>query len=94
MSDLRETLARALCNADDFDANNRDNIKRYRSDAAAALSAINAAGYVVVPREPTEAMKEAGFRIFKTKEEAYDGHDYVEVAYRAMIEASQKDTEA
>lgn len=33
----------------------------YESDAAAALKAISDAGFAVVPREPTEAMIDAGY---------------------------------
>lgn len=51
--------------------------------AQAALAAIEANGLVVVPREPTEAMKEAAY-------DADDegGHFNAYVAYRAMLAAA------
>ena len=46
-------------------------------------AALLAAGYVVVPRKPTEAMVEAGLKA--DEDEWYFGN-----VYRAMIEAGQK----
>lgn len=56
----------------------------YKQDATAALAAIEAAGCVVVPREPTREMVQAGpFRGRQNTEESmYHG------IYRAMLAAS------
>lgn len=55
MTNIVETIARAL----EHNSQLRGWVS-YESDAAAALKAISDTGYVVVPREPTEAMLEAG----------------------------------
>jgi len=52
-----------------------------RNGAAAAFNALEAAGYVVAPKEPTDAMAEAGWN------EKWQPHDI----WRAMLTASQKD---
>lgn len=55
--------------------------------ATAILSALNAAGYVVVPREPTEAMREAARAAPLTRGIGYVGIGEI---YRAMIAAQEK----
>lgn len=50
----------------------------------AALSALDAAGYAVVPKEPTEAMLEAVDR-----DPAYGGNFAAAIDYRTMLSASQ-----
>lgn len=57
------------------------------ADADAILAALDAAGYVVVPKEPTEAMREA----FYEAEDATNG-GYVR-AYRAMLAAHADEME-
>lgn len=49
------------------------------------LAALEALGFTVVPKEPTEAMLEAGRQAFYGPCEPTTGH----AVYRAMIEASQ-----
>lgn len=62
MTDLREVIARALYDHDwrdpempDWDQN-PDAQEPYRDNASAALRAVADAGFVIVPREPTEVM--------------------------------------
>jgi hypothetical protein len=50
-------------------------------DAAVILSALSAAGYVIVPREATEEMLDAGGGALADEE--------IRALYRAMIAASQ-----
>ncbi len=47
------------------------------------LAAVEAAGYVIVPREPTEAMIEAGA--------IYADHNGAHGAWQAMIDAALKE---
>ncbi len=56
---------------------------------AAVLSEIENAGYVVVPKEPTEAMLEAGF--VHTGDPCW--LEDVAKAYRAMVSAPQTKTD-
>lgn len=69
MTDLRETIARAILDdlpnrnvayVEALDCVTIDGHCDLLSAASAVLSAIKAAGYVVVPRQPTEAMLGAG----------------------------------
>lgn len=53
----------------------------------AIIAALRAAGYALVPVEPTEAMKHAG-RIMNSK----IGEDMAEACYRAMISAAKEQT--
>lgn len=96
MMDTREAVARALAYQDSA----IDDRKRYAdevweeyldaADAAitAHLKALADAGYVVVPREPTEAMLDAGFAARSKFGEAYIIEGFEADIYRAMIAAS------
>ncbi|HRI99358.1 MAG TPA: hypothetical protein PKV67_01170 [Hyphomonas sp.] len=55
--------------------------------ATAILAALDAAGYVVVPREPTEAMQEAARAAPLARGIGYVGIGGI---YRAMIAAQEK----
>jgi hypothetical protein len=55
----------------------------YVDDAQAALTALEALGLAVVPREPTEAMRRAGDDAC----EYYPGEDVLHI-YRAMLAAA------
>ena len=59
--------------------------------ARAAIAALAEAGYVIVPREPTEAMVRAGTALFSPKAE-YHGAD-AEVVWDAMLGAASQLTE-
>ena len=62
-------------------------------EAPALLSALDAAGFVVVPREPTEAMSvDGGLAIERSMFEDQDPlvFDGAAKCYRAMIEARPK----
>lgn len=64
--------------------------------AQAALQAIHDAGFAVVPREPTEAMFEAGFDATWVELHPGEHPDDVNnpaVCWRAMLSASQPKTE-
>lgn len=60
----------------------------YHDDADAALTAIEAAGYVVVPRVPTEAMKVAARDWPYRKYGKPVGDDGASGCYAAMIAAA------
>lgn len=66
MDELKEKIARALClgmygvPSREYDRLHDDSKEELRISAAAAFRAIEEAGYVVVPKEPTAAMIEAG----------------------------------
>lgn len=77
---MREVIAMAI--AKDILGSDRKGLSRqYEDTAQAALDAISEAGFVIVPKEPTEAMIEAG---------GPWGAKYASEAYKAMIEASQE----
>lgn len=87
MDDLREVIARVIGPCLER-AHNEDQL------ADAALAAIKAAGFVVVPREATNEMLEAAGTM-----DGYDSEDRHHLAdedhkrwYRAMIEASNAPT--
>ena len=56
-----------------------------KSDADAILAALEAAGYAVVPKEPTEAMLNSGWR------ERGQQHSMTAV-YKAMLAAAKETT--
>lgn len=66
----------------------------FETDAAAALFAIEASGYRVVPKEPTEAMSKADFsHAFKTPDDMpADDNWRPDVVYAAMLAAAPKVT--
>jgi hypothetical protein len=55
----------------------------------AAMAAVDAAGYVIVPREPTPAMVEAGEREFRASDRACC-MEPAEECWRAMIVAAKE----
>ncbi len=57
-------------------------------DADAAIRALAAAGYVIVPRAPTEAMLNAG--VFPVDEQFDVSLTVLAQAWRAMVEAALK----
>lgn len=100
MIDLRELLARAMCGEDmectvvsraddpeEFDASVEAFWTSWEHQADAILAALDAAGLVVVPREPTPEMWAAsGTAVIKTGPRH---HDIVsEAVYQAMLAAS------
>ena len=66
-------------------------VMRLDEIAEAALTALQEAGYVIVPREPTEAMLEAGT---KDVEEQFNAavHPVASSVYRAMISVIGEET--
>jgi hypothetical protein len=96
MTPIRETIARALF-ATRFSAEwETDRWARARAmcrdEADDVLRALDEAGMVVVPREPTEAMQVAGAAIWRgitgQTGRPRDKHPITAEAYRAMISAS------
>ena len=87
-TDLVEAVARACAASDDETAGAR--YTNYWADMArAALAAIEAAGWRVVPVEPTEAMKVAGLKQAMMAEP--DGFiNQAIAAYVAMLAAAPK----
>lgn len=85
-----ETMARGIAVAADwpgFDSH-------FFPGATAALSALEAAGLVVVPREPTPAMNSASYMLYmreKSKCDAWSGKKNGHLIYAAMINAAQED---
>lgn len=92
--DLKTKIAGEICFTDQIDEAGYDDL------AQAALQAIHDAGYVVVPREPTETMMMAGSvagKVVSTDEAGrritrYPAVNAVAAHYRAMIQASQPNT--
>lgn len=92
MKDVVEIMARGICRAqcdDDEDAAilfaDKTLGPHYSKTAQAALSALDAAGYQVVPKEPTEEMIMAGVpRLMSSGR----GSNALCHAYRAMLAAS------
>jgi hypothetical protein len=60
--------------------------------ARAALKAIEEAGYVVAPKEPTEDMREAAIADRMTHPDGVPPGSAMASMYRAMIAAAQRDT--
>ena len=75
MVDLRELLAAAINSPNDYD------------HADAIIAALDAAGLVVVPREPTEEMSEAGMDYMPGCDPT-DCMVKAGVAFEAMLAAS------
>lgn len=106
MVSARDALATALVRHIEGDSVTRDLItdaewSGYQSDADYALELLSAAGWVVVPREPTEAMLQDGLRAAqKARHTGISGQTVGAVvrasafreaaAYRAMIAAVQE----
>jgi hypothetical protein len=88
MDDLREVIARAVWDSGPpMDGDEGTKI------ADAALAAIKAAGFVVMPAEPTPGMLEAGrYAICGEPDTHADTTEASEDCYRAMIEASNAPT--
>jgi len=87
---LIEAMAPALVDADDIVNSNHYWL------AARALKAIHDAGFVVVPKEPTEAMLNAsGCECGMGAPEGYGDPNELYIAndYKAMIQAAQEDPE-
>lgn len=59
--------------------------------AQAVLSALDAAGYAVVPKEPTEAMRIAGYNVAEECGGAASTTELTAV-FKAMIAATKQDT--
>jgi hypothetical protein len=60
---------------------NGDNIPEYIGHARDVIEALGAAGYVIVPREPTEGMRQAGAHPRENRKPVAD-------IWRAMVEAA------
>lgn len=76
---LTQTIARALAESDEeFDPE-----WDYTFQASAMARLLDRAGYVIVPREPTDAMNQAGLEAIV---DLYCGE--APAAYRAMIRAA------
>ena len=101
MTDPIEVIARAFCqdSGEDPDAINMDgdlnepHLTRswplwheHQRHAETAISALNAAGLVVVPKEPTETMVDAAGEVDQFDEWRFD----VAEIYKAMIEEAGK----
>lgn len=90
-ADLIQTIALVILNSDRAAGGwpvveSRDGIPNsdgYARNAEAVLTALHDAGYAIVPREPTEAMQEAGQRAKEA--DPYPANAQI---YRAMIRAA------
>lgn len=87
MSDIVEVMARAIAEASD----EYTNLWRlYEKQAEIALAALDAAGFAIVPKEPTEAMLQAALNAYDKPARDFDNDDwraqYV-ADYRAMLAA-------
>ena len=61
--------------------------ENYSAQAKAVIKALNKAGYAVVPKEPTEAMLEAGKRVVTSGR--VRPSDFVKSIYEAMAAAGK-----
>lgn len=89
-----EVIARAICKYDGIDPDGlashhypERNWQQFRDVAIPVLRALESSGYRVVPREPTEAMIEAGldYRPISAYDNARD-------CWRAMLDAAGRST--
>lgn len=92
--DVREAMARAICAKQlyasawaNINAASREN---YRRAADAALSALKAAGWAVVPKKSTPEMERAGANCFGGQGDSADARYEVSLMYRAMLTAAQE----
>lgn len=101
--DLREVIARAICrvqlnggdpdqpavrwNGTEMEPQSFPAWRDYMDEAEHALSALDAAGMTVVPKEPTEAMARAGSLTLRDTFRAEFNH--AKVIYRAMLAARE-----
>ena len=98
---LREAVARAQCAAGGFDPdeampNGGSRWRYYLPTTDAALSAIEAAGWLVVPVEPTEPMRFAGGTV--CEQIMFEGYplangvifDDMAIVYTAMLSAAPR----
>jgi hypothetical protein len=84
-----ETMARAMVSAEyERNPNHSTRVSYHRDDAAAALSALESAGMVVVPREPTEAMVDAAIMADRPALGRITVGDVLKAEYAAMIKAA------
>lgn len=89
MTDLIQTIAKAMCESSEGEGTTENRgmdgllwWEQYLPEARAAMRALHDAGYAIVPREPTEAMQEAGQRAKEA--DPYPANTQI---YRAMIAA-------
>lgn len=75
MTNITETIARALCSSDErnpddpFFANSPDGMKQWKGYEWVSLqliTALEAAGYAIVPTSPTPEMAKAGLHVSGT----------------------------
>jgi hypothetical protein len=100
MTDLTEVLARAMC--EERGAGGLNGIarqryvdeqwERYDDDAKACLAALDAAGYQIVPKEPTEIMSHAGEEArYRACRGGLNGPEVMmAIGYEAMLKAAPK----
>lgn len=88
--ELREKVARSLAATFNRLADPEGDLwEEWLDETDAALAAIESTGHVIVPREPTEEMVEAGQ---ETRDDDYDGKWAVNI-YRAMLTACGRTTD-
>jgi hypothetical protein len=83
------TMAKALVHTEyERNPNHSTRVSHHRDDAAAALSALEAAGLVVVPVEPTEAMVDAAIIADRPALGRITVGDVLKAEYTAMVKAA------
>ena len=101
MKEIIEIMARAImeakggCLVKDWEAEERDNpnVALAVKQARAAVTALKAAGYAIVPVEPSEAMIEAGtWDNWDNKNPHYATESDIESAWERMIQAAGEQT--
>ena len=84
-----ETMARAFVHAEyERNPNHSTRVSNHRNDAAAALSALEAAGLVIVPVEPTDRMIDAAIMADRPPLRKITVGDVLKAEYTAMVKAA------
>jgi len=88
---MGELLAKAIEDGFEYWDSDMRHMPPYLSTACAAsvLNALERAGYVIVPREPTPEMRDAGFLLCEG-DSAVEASDNCRTMYIAMLTALEK----
>jgi len=92
--EMIEAMAKAMAEAENDYAVDELVFTPYMGDATAALSAIEAAGFAIVPVVPSEAMRDAGRTALSVMGVDDPNDDDAAFCYSAMIQAAKDEMNA